>query len=110
MAVVALIVSDIAILSAGWVLARMIGIFVAYAMYNGLCLNIRGGYQVGGIVGKMKEGTLENSFTSGSITQINKGRSDYPMLTSDLIVGYFEQGVTLNGKIIYLLYHHCLCL
>ena len=63
--------------------------------------NIRGGYQVGGIVGKMKEGTLENSFTSGNITQIYKGRSDYPMLTSDLIVGYFEQGVTLNGKIIY---------
>ena len=63
--------------------------------------NIRGGYQVGGIVGKMKEGTLENSFTSGNITQIYKGRSDYPMQTSDLIVGYFEQGVTLNGKIIY---------
>ena len=63
--------------------------------------NIRGGYQVGGIVGKMKDGTLENSFTSGNITQIYKGRSDYPMLTSDLIVGYFEQGVTLNGKIIY---------
>ena len=63
--------------------------------------NIRGGYQVGGIVGKMNDGTLENSFTSGNITQIYKGRSDYPMLTSDLIVGYFEQGVTLNGKIIY---------
>ena len=63
--------------------------------------NIRGGYQVGGIVGKMKEGTLENSFTSGNIIQIAALRNAYPMQTSDLIVGYFEQGVTLNGKIIY---------
>lgn len=63
--------------------------------------NIKGGTQVGGIAGKMKEGTLENSFTSGNIIQIAALRNAYPMLTSDLIVGYFEQGVTLNGKIIY---------
>lgn len=63
--------------------------------------DIKGGYQVGGIVGKMKEGTLENSFTSGNIIQIAALRNAYPMQTSDLIVGYFEQGVTLNGKIIY---------
>lgn len=63
--------------------------------------NIKGGTQVGGIVGKMKEGTLENSFTSGNITQTNALSSDYPGLTSDLIVGRLENSPTFKGKIIY---------
>ena len=63
--------------------------------------NIKGGTQVGGIVGKMKEGTLENSFTSGNITQTNALISDYPGLTSDLIVGRLENSPTFKGKIIY---------
>lgn len=63
--------------------------------------NIKGGTQVGGIAGKIKKGTLETSFTSGNITQTNALRSDYPGLTSDLIVGRLENSPTFKGKIIY---------
>ena len=63
--------------------------------------NIKGGTQVGGIAGKINKGTLETSFTSGNITQTNALRSDYPGLTSDLIVGRLENSPTLKGKIIY---------
>ena len=63
--------------------------------------NIKGGTQVGGIAGKINKGTLETSFTSGNITQTNALRSDYPGLTSDLIVGRLENSPTFKGKIIY---------
>ena len=63
--------------------------------------NIKGGTLVGGIAGKIKKGTLETSFTSGNITQTNALRSDYPGLTSDLIVGRLENSPTFKGKIIY---------
>lgn len=63
--------------------------------------NIKGGTQVGGIAGKINKGTLETSFTSGNITQTNALRSDYPGLTSDLIVGRLEKSPTFKGKIIY---------
>ena len=63
--------------------------------------NIKGGTQVGGIAGIIKKGTLETSFTSGNITQTNALRSDYPGLTSDLIVGRLENSPTFKGKIIY---------
>lgn len=63
--------------------------------------NIKGGTQVGGIAGKINKGTLETSFTSGNITQTNALRSDYPGLTSDLIVGRLEYSPTFKGKIIY---------
>lgn len=63
--------------------------------------NITGGTQVGGIAGKINKGTLETSFTSGNITQTNALRSDYPGLTSDLIVGRLENSPTFKGKIIY---------
>lgn len=63
--------------------------------------NIKGGTQVGGIAGKINKGTLETSFTSGNITQTNALRSDFPGLTSDLIVGRLENSPTFKGKIIY---------
>ncbi len=63
--------------------------------------NIKGGTQVGGIAGEINKGTLETSFTSGNITQTNALRSDYPGLTSDLIVGRLENSPTFKGKIIY---------
>ena len=63
--------------------------------------NIKGGTQVGGIAGKINKGTLETSFTSGNITQTNALSSEYPGLTSDLIVGRLENSPTFKGKIIY---------
>ena len=53
------------------------------------------------LAGKINKGTLETSFTSGDITQTNALRSDYPGLTSDLIVGRLENSPTFKGKIIY---------